>query len=50
MKPLRIALSVVLMLLTTAALAQSDAQKSVEKLNTTDNNPLSTLISTSTDT
>ena len=42
MKPLRIALSVVLMLLTTAAFAKSDAQKPVEKPNTTDNNPLST--------
>src|SRR3974390_823032 len=41
MKSLRIALSVVLMLLTTAAFAQSDAQKSVEKPKTPDN-PLST--------
>ena len=41
MKSLRIALSVVLMLLTTAAFAQSDAQKSVDQAKTPDN-PLST--------
>jgi uncharacterized damage-inducible protein DinB len=41
MKTLRIALSVVVMLLTTAAFAQSDAQKSVEKPKPPDN-PLST--------
>ncbi len=41
MKSLRIALSVVLMLLTTMAFAQSDAQKPSEKPNNQDN-PLST--------
>ena len=41
MKSLRIALSVVLMLLTTAAFAQSDAQKSADQVKTPDN-PLST--------
>jgi uncharacterized damage-inducible protein DinB len=41
MKSLRIALSIVLMLLTTAAFAQSDAQKPVEKPKKPDN-PLST--------
>jgi len=41
MKFLRIALSVVLMLLTTAAFAQSDAQKSADQVKTPDN-PLST--------
>jgi uncharacterized damage-inducible protein DinB len=41
MKSIRIALAVVLMLLTTAAFAQSDAQKPSEKPNNQDN-PLST--------
>lgn len=42
MKSFRIALSVVLMLLSTAALSQSDAQKSSEQAKPPDNNPLST--------
>ncbi|HEV2964533.1 MAG TPA: DinB family protein [Candidatus Angelobacter sp.] len=42
MKSFRIALSVVLMLLSTAALAQSDAQKSSDQAKPPDNNPLST--------
>ena len=41
MKSLRIAMSVALMLLTTAALAQSDAQKSTDQMKAPDN-PLST--------
>src|SRR5271169_2634425 len=41
MKSLRIALSVVLMLLSTAAFAQSGAQKSADQMKTPDN-PLST--------
>jgi uncharacterized damage-inducible protein DinB len=42
MKTLRIALTSVLLLVTTAGLAQSGSQKPVEKPKTPDNNPLST--------
>jgi uncharacterized damage-inducible protein DinB len=42
MKSFRIALSVVLILLSTAALSQSDAQKSSDQAKPPDNNPLST--------